>query len=59
MERRLTEPPNDVRLFRYGEPQSIRALSICREKCTICFDGVDCDFECVRRICLRNVETQK
>ena len=29
-----------------------KAQSICQTKCSICFDGVDCDFECVKNVCL-------
>lgn len=41
------------------EAQSLRALSICQEKCSICFDGIDCDFECVKKTCLNDSEILK
>lgn len=51
----LDSPDKDIS----KEAQSLRALSICQEKCSICFDGVDCDFDCVKRTCLNEGEIRK
>lgn len=41
------------------EATALRALSICQSKCSICFDGVDCDFECVKQTCLKEQGVKK
>jgi hypothetical protein len=33
--------------------EKVKALDICAKKCKICFDGIRCDPECVRKNCSR------
>lgn len=34
------------------ESQLDKATNICQEKCAVCFDGVACNFDCVKEACL-------
>ena len=35
------------------EAEKAKAEDICSEKCKVCHDGISCDFDCVRKTCLK------
>lgn len=36
-----------------------KALSICQEKCPVCFDGISCDFDCAKKECINSPREEK
>lgn len=37
-----------------GAEKLQKATTICQNECSVCFDGVECDFSCVEKVCLNN-----
>ena len=51
----LREASQDIKFMSSETKSSIKAykaMSICQTKCSVCFDGLSCDFECVKKVCL-------
>lgn len=36
-----------------GAEKFHKANTICQNECSVCFDGVECDFSCVEKVCLQ------
>lgn len=42
-----------------GEAELSKANNICQTKCTVCFDGVECNFNCVIDTCLESSGSER